>query len=75
MGKNKKCPVSGEYLNLFAVAAANEMARGLTIDEMNLLASVLGLISQALQVIESTRAICEPSSSEDSSSALPIEQE
>lgn len=71
MAKKKKCCIPGENLNLFAVSAANVLARDLTVDEVAQLSAVFCVIGDALAVIATTRALC---CDDVESDALPISQ-
>lgn len=59
MQKKSKCCVSGECINILAIAVANTIAKDLTIDEIGQLSTILSAVSSALGVIATTRILCE----------------
>ena len=59
MQKKSKCCVSGECINILAVAVANTIAKDLTIVEIEQLSTIFGAVSSALSVIAATRIVCE----------------
>lgn len=62
MQNNPKCGLSGECINILAVALANTIAQDLTIDEVGQLSTILSAVGGALSVIAATRSLCEENS-------------
>lgn len=58
MKHNKCCCISGECLNAVTIAAANTIAKNLSINELSMLSIALIVLADALAVIAETRSIC-----------------
>ena len=68
MDKLQSCGLSGgQRMNVLAVAMANAIAEGRTINELEFLSALLQLVGEALSVIAAPAALCSDENAEPTS--------